>query len=76
MKNGKITVTVHGGACKVMINGQARGPAPIYNAPIPSGEHRVTCIPSKGAIATRVVSVRPNETTRVQLTLPSGGKKR
>jgi eukaryotic-like serine/threonine-protein kinase len=67
---GRVSVTVRGGACEVLVNGQGRGQAPVFNIPTPAGENRVTCISSKGPVATKTVRVKPNETLQVPLVLP------
>ncbi|MBI5535666.1 MAG: protein kinase [Deltaproteobacteria bacterium] len=73
---GKISVSAKGGPCEVLIDGQARGPAPVSRIPIAAGDHQVTCIYAKGGIATRAVRLKPGESLSVSLALPPSPKKK
>ena len=63
---GKLNVNVRGGWAEVYVDGRRVDTTPIFNHPLPVGRHTIEIV--KGATGerqTRVVTIIPNETTRV-----------
>jgi len=63
---GKLNVNVRGGWAEVYVEGRRVDTTPIFNHPLPVGRHTIEVVHgATGERQTRVVTIIPNETTRV-----------
>ncbi len=66
---GKLNVGSRGGYCTVSVDGTAYGPTPVGGITVPAGTHRVSCRTEAGKSQSMVVTVEPDQTTRVSFSL-------
>jgi hypothetical protein len=63
---GMLSVNVRGGWAEVSVDGRSVDTTPLYQHPLPAGRHTVEIVDgASGARQTRVVTIIPNQTTRV-----------